>query len=103
MLHTFEFLADRLQGDPTAIIKASGDEILVVTFNYRVSLYGFLTSREIVEDGDLNVGLFDQRKVFQWVQTHISKVNLRMLHKNTSGTLFVMLTVRSLGEIPIAS
>ncbi|KAH7416637.1 triacylglycerol lipase-like protein [Cadophora sp. MPI-SDFR-AT-0126] len=59
--------------DPTAIIKASEGEILVVTFNYRVSLYGFLTSKEIVEDGDLNVGLFDQRKVFQWVQKHIIK------------------------------
>lgn len=45
---------------------------MVVTFNYRVSLYGFLTSQEIEADGDLNIGLKDQRKVFEWVQKYIS-------------------------------
>ncbi|KAH6714287.1 Alpha/Beta hydrolase protein [Leptodontidium sp. MPI-SDFR-AT-0119] len=87
--------------DPTAIIKASGDEILVVTFNYRVSLYGFLTSREIVEDGDLNVGLFDQRKVFQWVQTHISKFggdpNSVMIGGDSAGAASVDLHLSAYG------
>lgn len=59
--------------DGSGLIEASGHEIVVVTFNYRVGPYGFLTSKEVEADGDLNVGLKDQRKVFSWVQSYISK------------------------------
>ena len=45
----------------------------MVTFNYRVSLYGFLASVEIRGNASLNNGLLDQRKALQWVQDHISK------------------------------
>ena len=58
----------------SGLITASGNNIVIVTFNYRVGPYGFLASKEVKRDGDLNVGLKDQRKVFQWVQRHISKV-----------------------------
>lgn len=47
--------------------------MVVVTFNYRVGPYGFLTSKEVRADGDLNVGLLDQRMVFRWVQQNIAK------------------------------
>ncbi|KAL5313134.1 hypothetical protein ACEPPN_018867 [Leptodophora sp. 'Broadleaf-Isolate-01'] len=57
----------------SGLITASGNNIVIVTFNYRVGPYGFLASKEVKRDGDLNVGLKDQRKVFQWVQRHISK------------------------------
>ena len=50
-------------------------DLVVVTFNYRVGPYGFLASKEVLADGNTNVGLFDQRKALEWVQQHISKVN----------------------------
>jgi carboxylesterase type B len=56
------------------LIKASGFNILVVTFNYRVGPYGFLASKEIQEGGSLNNGLKDMIKALQWVQEYIYKV-----------------------------
>lgn len=47
---------------------AASYDMVVVNFNYRVGLWGFLT------DGDrmaANNGLRDQRKVLEWVQAHI--------------------------------
>lgn len=57
----------------TSLVKASGFNIVIVNFNYRVSLYGFLASAEIQRSASLNNGLLDQRKALQWVQDHISK------------------------------
>jgi carboxylesterase type B len=57
--------------DGSGLVVAGNMGMIVVTFNYRVGLYGFLTSKEVQADGDLNIGLLDQRKVFQWVQRHI--------------------------------
>ncbi|TVY64341.1 Lipase [Lachnellula suecica] len=45
--------------------------IVFVTFNYRVGLYGFLASQEVQENGNVNAGLLDQRKVLEWVQKYI--------------------------------
>lgn len=53
----------------TGLIQASGGNIVVVTFNYRVGPYGFLTDGNEIEP---NNGLYDQRKVFQWVQDNIA-------------------------------
>ena len=57
----------------TSLVKASGLNIIVISFNYRVSLYGFLASTEIQTGGSLNNGLLDQRKALQWVRNFISK------------------------------
>ena len=35
--------------------------MVFVQINYRVGAFGFLASEDIREDGDLNVGLLDQR------------------------------------------
>lgn len=60
--------------DGTGLIKASDDNIIVVTLNYRVGPYGFLASSASGLQGpSSNNGLKDQRKALQWVQTHISK------------------------------
>ncbi|EJT97053.1 alpha/beta-hydrolase [Dacryopinax primogenitus] len=48
------------------MILASGMDIVVVNFNYRVSLYGFLASEEVVANGNTNVGLLDQRFAVEW-------------------------------------
>ncbi|GAB1212872.1 hypothetical protein ATERTT37_002021 [Aspergillus terreus] len=57
----------------TGIIQASHMDIVVVTFNYRVGPYGFLSGEEVLKGGSLNNGLKDHIKVLQWVQKHIRK------------------------------
>ncbi|KAI8671160.1 Carboxylic ester hydrolase [Fusarium keratoplasticum] len=57
----------------TQLIETSGNNMIFVTFNYRVGLFGFLAGKDVKEDGDLNVGLLDQRMVLKWIQEHISK------------------------------
>ncbi|KAF3761215.1 hypothetical protein M406DRAFT_93998 [Cryphonectria parasitica EP155] len=54
----------------TGLINASGNNMLVITFNYRVGPYGFLTDGDAIPP---NNGLFDQRKVMRWVQAHVAQ------------------------------
>lgn len=42
---------------------------MVVQISYRVGALGFLAGSKVRDDGDLNVGLLDQRKVNQ--ATHL--------------------------------
>lgn len=58
----------------TDVVQQSGNNIILVNFNYRVGALGFLASEKVRADGDLNAGLLDQRKLLQWVQKYISKV-----------------------------
>lgn len=58
----------------TSLINAGDLDMVVVTFNYRVGVYGFLASNEVQANGNLNVGLLDQRKVLEWIQKYISQV-----------------------------
>ncbi|KAI8944236.1 vacuolar triacylglycerol lipase [Xylaria longipes] len=51
------------------LVKASGYNIIVVTFNYRVGPYGFITDGDNITP---NNGLLDQRKALEWVQNYIS-------------------------------
>lgn len=46
----------------TEVVMKSGYNMVFVQINYRVGAFGFLASEKIREDGDLNVGLLDQRK-----------------------------------------
>ncbi|UKZ54229.1 hypothetical protein TrVGV298_008036 [Trichoderma virens] len=57
----------------TEVIKQSGDGLIFVNFNYRVGAFGFLASEHVRQDGDLNAGLLDQRKLLHWVQKNIKK------------------------------
>lgn len=57
------------------IVATSGQNLVFVNLNYRVASWGFLASKKVRADGDLNVGLLDQRLALRWVQEHISKVN----------------------------
>ncbi|KAK4230762.1 Alpha/Beta hydrolase protein [Podospora fimiseda] len=54
------------------VVEKSGHNVVLVNFNYRVGLWGFLASERVRADGDLNVGLLDQRMLLKWVQKHIS-------------------------------
>lgn len=56
------------------LVRNSGYNLVFVNFNYRVGALGFLASEKVEEDGDLNAGLLDQRKLLHWVQENIAKV-----------------------------
>lgn len=55
----------------TKVIQRAGHDIVFVNFNYRVGALGFLASEKLRQDGDLNIGLLDQRKALLWVHHHI--------------------------------
>ncbi|KAI0155661.1 hypothetical protein BJ166DRAFT_339116 [Pestalotiopsis sp. NC0098] len=57
----------------TEVVQKSGQGIVFVNFNYRVGLFGFLASDDVRQDGDINVGLLDQRKLLAWVQKYIQQ------------------------------
>ncbi|KAH6854493.1 Alpha/Beta hydrolase protein [Chaetomium sp. MPI-CAGE-AT-0009] len=58
--------------DGNEVVQRSGHSIVMVNFNYRVGLWGFLASERVRKDGDLNAGLMDQRMLMKWVKTHIA-------------------------------
>ncbi|KAL2869952.1 putative triacylglycerol lipase [Aspergillus lucknowensis] len=57
----------------SSLIQASDMGIVIVTFNYRVGPYGFLSGAEIRNDGSVNNGIKDMIQVLKWVQKHIHK------------------------------
>lgn len=58
----------------SGLVLASEMNIIVVTVNYRVGVFGFLSGAEVINGASVNNGLKDQRKALEWVQLHISKV-----------------------------
>jgi hypothetical protein len=62
----------------STVVANSGNNIVFVNFNYRVASWGFLASEKVRENGDLNVGLLDQRFVLDWVQKHIEQVHIAL-------------------------
>lgn len=49
-----------------------GSPFVAVSPNYRLSLFGFLYSREVVDLGITNLGMRDQRLALHWVQENIA-------------------------------
>ncbi|PYH42272.1 carboxylesterase [Aspergillus saccharolyticus JOP 1030-1] len=66
--------------DPARLVKKSvslGTPIIVATVNYRLNMFGFAASTEIIETQPedkkgCNLGLGDQRVALQWVQQNIA-------------------------------
>ncbi|KAH7110559.1 Alpha/Beta hydrolase protein [Dendryphion nanum] len=48
-----------------------GKPIIGVSINYRLSMWGFINGDEVVESGNANNGLKDQRLALHWVQENI--------------------------------
>lgn len=48
-----------------------GKPIMFVGVNYRLSMWGFITGKEVEESGNTNLGLRDQRLAMHWVQENI--------------------------------
>ncbi|KAJ3334281.1 hypothetical protein HDU76_003930 [Blyttiomyces sp. JEL0837] len=59
----FHFVANALNDTP----------VIFVSFNYRLNVFGYLASKELAAENALNIGLHDQRFVFNWIRTYISK------------------------------
>ncbi|KIY64477.1 cephalosporin esterase [Cylindrobasidium torrendii FP15055 ss-10] len=55
------------------LVPESNGEVIVVSIQYRLGLFGFLAGQSVKDSGDLNTGLLDQRLALQWTQEHISK------------------------------
>ena len=51
---------------------AIGRPILGVSINYRVGGWGFLASKEVLESGSANIGLFDQRLALRWLRENVA-------------------------------
>ncbi|KAJ3090910.1 hypothetical protein HK100_007323, partial [Physocladia obscura] len=48
-------------------------DVIVVSYNYRVDLFGFLASPDIKTANSLNAGLLDQIAAFKWVRKYIAR------------------------------
>lgn len=62
----------------SGIVKVSqdmGQPIIAVSFNYRLQMYGFLQSQDLLNEGSSNAGLLDQRMALRWVQDNIEAFN----------------------------
>ncbi|KAJ7651129.1 Alpha/Beta hydrolase protein [Roridomyces roridus] len=55
------------------IIKQSNHNVVVVTIQYRLGIFGFLAGSALKNDGALNAGLLDQDFALRWVNQHITK------------------------------
>lgn len=57
--------------DFTNLMHTNGDRFMVVTLNYRLGAFGFLSSDEVNVRGTPNAGLYDQQLALRWVQRYI--------------------------------
>ncbi|KAM3079328.1 hypothetical protein ACMFMG_005762 [Clarireedia jacksonii] len=55
-----------------SLVGWSVDPLIAVTFDYRLGALGFLPSKFMAENGLLNLGLRDQKLLFEWVQKNIA-------------------------------
>ena len=58
----------------SGIVQASqnaGRPIVAASINYRLSVWGFLQSPQILAEGSSNAGLLDQRMALRWIQENI--------------------------------
>jgi triacylglycerol lipase len=61
--------------DPSSILSQAhemGQDIIVVSANYRIGAFGFLGGQEVYNNSDGNWGLADQRTALEWVADNIA-------------------------------
>lgn len=61
--------------DGSGMIAQSDENLIFISFNYRLGAFGFLAGSSMESDGLPNAGLWDQRAVFEWVRENIRQVN----------------------------
>lgn len=61
--------------EPDGLLRQAGldrQQLVFVAINYRLGFFGFATGRAMVEAGQTNAGLRDQRAALEWVRDHIA-------------------------------
>ena len=71
--------------DFSDMMQQSNNSFVVVTIQYRLNSFGFLSSTEVKQRGQLNAGLLDQLQALQWVQNHISLFGGNKSHVTLGG------------------
>ncbi|PNH36958.1 hypothetical protein VD0004_g9814 [Verticillium dahliae] len=59
----------------SGIVKVSqdmGQPVIAVAMNYRLNMYGFLQTPQLLAEGSSNAGLLDQRLALRWIQENIA-------------------------------
>lgn len=55
----------------STIVDTANGSMIYVSLQYRLGAFGFLSSADVRENGQANVGLLDQRSALNWVQRNI--------------------------------
>lgn len=50
----------------------AGQPILALSLNYRLGILGFLSGSELTAEGNVNLGLHDQRLALRWIKENIA-------------------------------
>ncbi|KAF2003016.1 alpha/beta-hydrolase [Amniculicola lignicola CBS 123094] len=58
--------------DMSTLINANGKKFVVVSIQYRLGAFGFLSSSEVKANGALNAGLLDMKFALEWIQKYIA-------------------------------
>lgn len=53
------------------MVHASDGNLIYVSMQYRLGIFGFLSGSQIAQNGVLNAGLLDQRAALDWIQRNI--------------------------------
>ncbi|KAI1876186.1 uncharacterized protein JN550_001682 [Neoarthrinium moseri] len=61
------------QYDLGPFVNANNNSLVAVSVQYRLGVFGFLSSQEIKDRGVLNAGLLDQAFALEWVQKNIKQ------------------------------
>ena len=59
--------------------------MIAVSLNYRLQCWGFMWSKEILEEGVANLGFRDQRLALHWIQENIAAVRVVVLVRQRLG------------------
>lgn len=61
---------DDLSAPPLTLTRSLGN-LIYVSIQYRLGIFGFLSGDQVAQNGVLNAGLLDQRAALEWVQRNI--------------------------------
>ncbi|CAN6675169.1 hypothetical protein TRVA0_102S00100 [Trichomonascus vanleenenianus] len=59
------------EGD--GLVHMAAGEMIYVSLQYRLGMFGFLAGEEVRQGGVQNAGLLDQQAALQWIQRHITR------------------------------
>ncbi|TQN65073.1 putative secreted lipase [Colletotrichum shisoi] len=64
---------------------STGKPFIFVAVNYRVGAWGFMPGKDVMDEGNSNAGLLDQRMGLEWVQDNIASFGAAIPKKSLCG------------------